>query len=637
MLAGVPGNPPGEKGPRYSPQEVFGTMDEESTIPFPAEGMVRGVGDPSTRLLPDVWGEGMLFAYSGMEGQTGWNDDLVGSTMGGCAGFHFHEPIAVSLSLGMKRGRRWLRGPIDDEEARLEARIVGSDLADLLLGFPDGSEVRIRFAVRDRRTLWGEMQVESGDDLLPGVLLETAGGRRLDARGRAVRVGSDPAVFLAADRPLRNEGGWYSAPFDADGKLRFALGIGERPEVPDAAAFRETFRARAEFLFRVPPPPECTPDEERTYYKCVSVAKVNSMSSQPGFDFNWTTPDRYPHAHLWNWDSAFHALGLRHVDPRWAVDSILAVLALQRQDGWIPHWARPDGRRSDLANPALLAWAAWNVYETHPDRDLLERVLPTVGAYVVHNMCGSRPGHPALGWQSSRNETGMDNSPRFDGDVDELLCVDMNCYAVNEAEHLALIARELEQEPIRREWQEYHREWSEFVRETFWHEEDRFFYDRRPDGSWVRVPTAAGLMPLFAGVATAEQAEAVVERIADESDFWRPFPVSTVSARSGRFVPDMWRGPTWANTNYLVAIGLERYGRRDLARRLRESTLREIVRWYRRTGVIWEYYDCEATRPPNELYRKGKIGGDWIHSVVRDYHFTAAILIDLLRTRPWWG
>jgi glycogen debranching enzyme len=361
------------------------------------------------------------------------------------------------------------------------------------------------------------------------------------------------------------------------------------------------------------------------------------MTAEGAIEHDWTTPDRAPHRHMWLWDSAFHAFGLRHIAPEWAVESIRAVLSTQRPDGWISHSTRPDGVQSKIANPSLLGWAAWNVYEEHPDRDFISEALPSAGDYLKHNMTGQRPGGPDLGWLATGNETGMDNSPRFDGRPDGILSVDMNAYAVNESEFLALIAMELGLDDAANEWRTMHDEWSDFVRETFWDDQDRFFYDRAADGSWIRVRTVAGFMPMFAGIATEEQAAALVERLVDDNEFWRAFPVSTVSAREPSFSADMWRGPTWVNTNYLVAIGLDRYGYRELAREIREASLQEIARWYRKTGVIWEYYDSEGIRSPAELPRKGRTGGAWIHRVVRDYHWTSALAIDLLRTRSWWG
>ncbi len=51
------------------------------------------------------------------------------------------------------------------------------------------------------------------------------------------------------------------------------------------------------------------------------------------------------------------------------------------------------------------------------------------------------------------------------------------------------------------------------------------------------------------------------------------FGLSSVAADDPAFDPDRyWRGPVWAITNFMIAQGLEEYGRSDLARRLRADT-----------------------------------------------------------------
>ena len=57
----------------------------------------------------------------------------------------------------------------------------------------------------------------------------------------------------------------------------------------------------------------------------------------------------------------------------------------------------------------------------------------------------------------------------------------------------------------------------------------------------------------------------------------------------------MWRGPTWANVNYLFIEGLARCGYTTLARELRERTLALIMRH----ADIYEYYNpLTGSHPP---------------------------------------
>ncbi len=47
--------------------------------------------------------------------------------------------------------------------------------------------------------------------------------------------------------------------------------------------------------------------------------------------------------------------------------------------------------------------------------------------------------------------------------------------------------------------------------------------------------------------------------------------------------------------------------------------------WYQREGAVFEFYDALNNVPPTVLMRKGTPSGG-----VRDYHWTASLIFDLL-------
>jgi glycogen debranching enzyme len=64
-----------------------------------------------------------------------------------------------------------------------------------------------------------------------------------------------------------------------------------------------------------------------------------------------------------------------------------------------------------------------------------------------------------------------------------------------------------------------------------------------------------------------------------------PVP-STLPGQVGFEPKRYWRGPVWAVVNYLIALGFERQGLPDQARRLRQATFGAIAS----TG-FYEYFD----------------------------------------------
>ncbi|GGY12423.1 MGH1-like glycoside hydrolase domain-containing protein [Streptomyces djakartensis] len=165
---------------------------------------------------------------------------------------------------------------------------------------------------------------------------------------------------------------------------------------------------------------------------------------------NWTgkstVPSRSLYPHQWSWDSAFIAIGLRHLSPLRAQTELETLLAAQWADGRIPHivfnpsvpldayFPSPDFWRSSTAGraagaprtvqtsgivqPPVHALAAWLVHLADPGlsraRGFLARAYPRLAAwhrYLLHRRDLGGGGlvsvvHP---W-----EQGMDNSPCWD-------------------------------------------------------------------------------------------------------------------------------------------------------------------------------------------------------------------------------
>jgi neutral trehalase len=167
------------------------------------------------------------------------------------------------------------------------------------------------------------------------------------------------------------------------------------------------------------------------------------------------------------------------------------------------------------------------------------------------------------------------------------------------------------------------------INHRLWDEDQGIYVDLARDGGPRPLKSAAAFAALFAGVADSARAARLIELLRDPKEFGRPLPIPSVAASEPTYSDDMWRGPTWVNYNYLIVRGLLRYGHRDMALDITRRTLDEIAHWYGKEGVIFEYYDAEGKRSPRRLARKGRVGGGWIHTVIPDYHWTAALYLAL--------
>ncbi len=112
--------------------------------------------------------------------------------------------------------------------------------------------------------------------------------------------------------------------------------------------------------------------------------------------------------------------------------------------------------------------------------------------------------------------------------------------------------------------------------------------------------TIATFIPLFAELATKEQAERLVKgHLRNTKEYWPAegspqIMVPTTSKDNKYWSPERyWRGPVWINTNWMVIQGLKRYGYHEEANRIKQDTL-SLFRnpmpdgrpWW-----FWEYFN----------------------------------------------
>ncbi len=135
--------------------------------------------------------------------------------------------------------------------------------------------------------------------------------------------------------------------------------------------------------------------------------------------------------------------------------------------------------------------------------------------------------------------------------------------------------------------------------ERFWDEGRGLFLDWDVRlNAWLPVNTMAVFTPLYAGLATQQQAERLIREHWLNPQEYAPGPDSewllpTAAKNERDYSPRRyWCGPIWVIVNWLMHQGLLRYGYHDLAESLRMQTLALIERHGFR-----EYYDPRDGSP----------------------------------------
>ena len=100
----------------------------------------------------------------------------------------------------------------------------------------------------------------------------------------------------------------------------------------------------------------------------------------------------------------------------------------------------------------------------------------------------------------------------------------------------------------------------------------------------------------------------------------------------------MWRGAVWVNYNYMISLGLRRYGFALQADSLIRATVSEISRFYHSDGVIYEMYDPDGMMSPRCIPRKGTpiepYDSRVRYQVIRDYGWSSALFAAMVLENP---
>jgi len=558
------------------------------------------VSDP---IMPDIWGDGKLLTFSGLDGPTSWAHTLVGGASIDPFGIVWHLRPDVFLVFG---------GRLEGQDARL----VLGDAVEMSARTGDGAgDLRMAFA--DCWTLVGE-----------------AGG----------------SLSVRLDGPAETEAGFVELLTEQrNGVTRWCLALSpesageahDRAEARMAADLDALIAARSAFVRGVDASDLTEGADERTFRKCVEVLKLNARAAEGRIGRRWTTPDVWPHRHMWLWDSAFHAIGWKELDGEMAQDAILAVIELQEPDGKIHLCDAPAPQNQRHTQPPILAWSAWRVFEVTGDRDFLRACYAPLGRFMDWLFANRDVnGNGLLEWlkefQVERcrcGESGWDNSPRFDREIIDDH-VDINAMVTQELQMLARMAESLGEES---DWQARADALAALVNERLWHEKIGLYFDRGPGedpDEWMTMKSGACFLPMIAGIPSPEQARRMVEEhLTREDEFWGPTPVPTVAFDEPQYSDDMWRGPTWMNINFLIGEGLRCYGFDDVADELRRRSMAAIEKWYYEGGGVFEYYDPRGETHPFWLHRKGGQCGIGGISVIRDYGWTAATYVAWAKRR----
>jgi putative isomerase len=470
----------------------------------------------------------------------------------------------------------------------------------LAIGLPEGTPAGIRFRVSTQ--MW-----QQTDD----------GGSLRGVRNLAYRTNGQ---LLRNELGLEREA--YIVELVVDGGDDLAIHLNIRDDLGldgEPAPFSQTLAAAEkrwdDWFSRVPSVDERYRDH---YYYAWWVMSNNLVEASGHVLHEAMMPSKVQYVGIWNWDACFHSLAFRHVDPVLARNQLRTMLACQLPDGMIPDAVYDEAiiaelehpLRAEVTKPPIMAWAALKLDEVAPDLEFLQEIYVPLVRWNAWWFSMNDDDADGLTQYNHPYSSGLDNSPLWDYGM-PVESPDLNTYLCVQMGSLAMMAEALGMEAEGVMWR---RRAAAVVRrmiEDFWDEEAGVFralHDDQP----VPVITPFNLYPLWTGQLPDDIRGRLIAHLTDPGEFWGEIAIPSVARSDPHYDPEtMWRGPVWANINYIFVEALRQVGEHDLADCLVKKTLDLIMD----QGGIYEYYNAETGEPPP--------------AAARAFGWTAAVFIDL--------
>lgn len=335
---------------------------------------------------------------------------------------------------------------------------------------------------------------------------------------------------------------------------------------------------------------------------------------------------------LWDWDSWLTDIALFQFSDKdiyeYQKGCILNYLCNQDESGRLPIEINRFNKRPSVENsnenghkPCLAQHAAFIIKNHNNDASWLKADFDKVIKYIDWYIENCRHKCGLYYWKDDCS-IGVDNDPctfyRPDNSSASIL---LNCFMYKELLAVSYICDLLGYSSIK--YKNEAESLKNTIQKECYDEKDGFYYSvdlnlreidttqflhsgapRNWDCLIQRIGCWSGFLAMWAGIATAEQAERMVkENLLDSNAFWSKGGVRTLSKYEKMYQvvatgnPSCWLGPIWGVSNYLVFRGLVNYGYNDIAKELAQKTIDMFANDIKECGEMHEYYDPESAKP----------------------------------------
>jgi putative isomerase len=344
---------------------------------------------------------------------------------------------------------------------------------------------------------------------------------------------------------------------------------------------------------------------------------------------------------LWDWDSwsASIALGQVELDTEqpgrfmaYEQGSVLNFLEHTDDDGVMPIQLTPDstltrgsqsGKFDENMHKPVLAQHAALLTQRQGDAEWIRPSLPVIERFVDRYLTSHRHSGTGLAYWQTDFAVGVDNDPSVFYRPDRSTAsVFLNSLLYRELLACGYLLEMLGDPAAANRRRRQAQDLADAMHEHLWDERDGTFYSadlslrpidpadwlhRGAPRTWssllLRIDSWSSFLPLWAGLATAEQAERMLARTRDTRTFSAAYGIRSLSRLEKMYDlrpsnnPSNWLGPVWGMSNYLVFRGLVKYGFVSDARDLAEKTVRLFGLDLETAGALHEFYHPDTGEP----------------------------------------
>ncbi len=416
----------------------------------------------------------------------------------------------------------------------------------------------------------------------------------------------------------------FTIPTGGTARLRFVRGVTENADSVSnlinqcknlkTLDLNHFVLANEQLYSKIPRITFSNPDYEITYWNAFTLLRQCMLPPEAQCNFNYYVFSREP---TWGWGhggQVFHEslamLAYVFMDSLSAMNSQRVFFERQHTNGYINYRTGPylnetipyAGKLTTSA--PWLSWEDWEIYKRSRDISFLAEAYQSgkkFHEYWINNRDSDQDGLCEWGAHGVLESVRDGLVVIWDkvGWPSNFEALDLNVMLVSEAQSLAEMAKELGNLDEYNYWNQQASSLADSINKYMWDPESEFYYHvHKTDHDFtysalndLKRMEIIGFLPLWAGIASAQQAEKLIQHLKNPNKFWRSYGIPSLSANDSYYNPSgYWNGPVWIQWQYLIFRGLLRYGYINEARQLAEKILQNVIHQLKTSHNFWELY-----------------------------------------------